>query len=453
MGGTLMTERTTSAWARPAGAGAALAVSLSLSAPAAAQQLTRGPYLQSVTQSSVYVVWEQDAPSRPEVRYGSAAGSLNEAVTAPSTGTRPEVQPTGLAPGHTYHYGVFQDGSKLSADGLTIPTAVTAGTSFRFILYGDTRSDAVAHQQVINAMAAEEGVRLVLHTGDLVSDGEISEQWDELFALEQPLIGSVPMFAVLGNHETNDGWADLYFDSLVLPANAPVPEAFYSFDYGSVHFLALDSHINAYPWYICITDDKIYDLCFTEEQLSWLESDLDAANDSPDIEHIVVVIHAGPYTSMDDRSGNGQIRELLDLFAQKRVSLIVSGHDHYYERGTSSNGIPYIITGGGGAPLYEIGAPNGEPHTVEHNASVHHYVIVDVEGSELKITAMGLDGQPIDTLSLLPPQPPPPPAPVATQSEDSGCCIDHGRSAPAIAGVALGLLLLLGARVRGKRRR
>ena len=77
-----MTDRTIPYSARTAGAWAALGACLALSTVASAQQITRGPFLQSVTKDSVYVVWEQDAASQPEIRYGSSGTSLDQAVTA-----------------------------------------------------------------------------------------------------------------------------------------------------------------------------------------------------------------------------------------------------------------------------------------------------------------------------------------------------------------------------------
>jgi len=362
---------------------------------AGAQDLSRGPFLQRVTTSSVVVVWEQDLASSPEVRYGTA--SYDQVVVSPAAGRRHEVRLTGLEPGTAYRYAVFDGDRQLSSD-LGFPTAVEPTVPFRFMVMGDTRSDPVAHQQVVDAMTLEEEVGFVVNSGDLVSTGAISGDWDEFFRIEQPLIGRTPIYPLIGNHDETDGDAVLYLEAFALPENAPQPEYYYSFEYGNSYFIVLDGHVQVEVG--CLREGILVTDCFIDEQLEWLMGELRAAAMAPEIDNLFVFIHVGPYSSKEGRLGNSQMRHLLDAFLEYGVTAIFSGHDHYYERGLSGNGIPYVISGGGGAPLYEVIGPSPQPHTVIQNESTWHYVTVDVDGTSIRMTAKTPDGRVVDEVTL-----------------------------------------------------
>ncbi|MCA9297672.1 MAG: metallophosphoesterase family protein, partial [Phycisphaerales bacterium] len=310
---------------------------------ASAQGITSGPYLQNVSRNAIVVVWEQDAEATLTLRYG-LDDTLTESVT-PEPAMRHEVELTGLEAGAMYQYALF-DGDTQVSDSRTFPTAVEPGTPFRFIAFGDSRSRPDAHASVIDAMAAEDDVRFYIQTGELVADGEVQEQWEEYFDIEYPMMSEKPCFAVIGNHEEHEGRADLFVAEMVNPGEASGSgrEEYYSFEYGNAHFTVLDGHTeNMLTWIDCIAEYDLWlDGCFTPEQQAWMEADLEAAAVDPDIDHLIVLMHIGPYSSKDGRSGSAHMRYLLPYFEELGVSLILTGHDHYYERGVSHNGIPYV---------------------------------------------------------------------------------------------------------------
>jgi Calcineurin-like phosphoesterase/Purple acid Phosphatase, N-terminal domain len=377
---------------------------LCCSAPASGQKLIRGPYLQWVTTTSIYVVWDQDKASAAEVRYGLISTALTQSATSPS-GAHHEVKLTGLLPGKTYHYVIYQGGKKLPQTASTLPTAVKGAAPFKFLLFGDTRSDFVTHQKQIFAMANEPDVRLFFNTGDLVASGDHQPDWNNFFKAEDTLIRRVPLFPVLGNHDEDDGKFPLYAQHMVLKGASPAPEAYYAFTYGNARFIVLDSHVNVDPWYLCVLAGKLYDACFKPAQLNWLKKELQGASAAPGIQHTFVLIHMGPYSSKQNRSGYAQLRDLLPLFKTYGVRAIFSGHDHYYERGISGNGIPYVITGGGGAGLYAVGLPSPQPHTVIKNQSIYHYNVIAINGPQVSVTVKSLAGKVIDQYTLGTPAP------------------------------------------------
>ena len=393
-------------------------------APAAAQKITRGPYLQWVTATSIHVVWDQDKATAAEVRYGLTK-SYTGKVASNSKGTHHEVKITGLTPNSTYYYAVYQGATKASAD-LTLPTGVNSGTPFRFVVLGDTRTDKTAHTNVVTAIALEQKVRYYINTGDLVSSGEIQKEWDEFFQIEKTLISHIPLYPVIGNHDEKSGKAPIYKKLFVLPNNSPDPEEYYSFDYGNVHFIALDGHINVDEWYNCALKLKFYDGCFDAKQAAWITKDLKAAAANSKIDHIFVLVHMGPYSSKPGRMGYAQMRDLMATFKTHKVTMVISGHDHYYEHGVSPNGIHYAISGGGGAPLYSIGPPSLlVPHKVIYNKAGYHYLLIDVNGKYVHVQAKDQKGAKMEEFFFGTPPKPTPDGGVDGAVADAGATPDQ----------------------------
>lgn len=158
--------------------------------------------------------------------------------------------------------------------------------------------------------------------------------------------------------------------------------------------MVIDGFYRVEPWYLCLLQLKFYDNCITAEQQQWLQADLQWASNNADIDHVFVFMHEGPYSSKEGRTGSQQIRELLPLFADHKVKIVFSGHDHYYEHGKTGNGLHYVITGGGGAPLYKTGDNIWNvlfPHDILMSESVHNYQVVEVDGDYIKVTTHNVD--------------------------------------------------------------
>ncbi|MBW2524659.1 MAG: metallophosphoesterase [Deltaproteobacteria bacterium] len=389
-----------------------------LSSAGQAQEVVRGPYLQNVSTTETTVVFDVSEPVAAEVRVEGAAG---EVLHLPSpAGRHHEVRVAGLEPDQQYHYAVTLDGAQPGSAELTLHTAVLPGTSFPMVILGDTRSGDAEHAAIVAAVQ-QEAPRLAINTGDLVADGGVDEQWDTFFAIESPLISQVPLYPVVGNHDTYRGDAPNFRDAFALPGN----ELYYSFDYGNAHFVIVDGH--ASTELACVKDDEIVLNCFDETQLGWLEADLEAACEREETRWVFVAVHEGPYSSKSDRYGSSQMRELLPLFGRLGVTAIFSGHDHYYERGVSDNGVPYVITGGAGAGLYDLAEPCDFPHTVVTNSQVHHFVSLDVQADSVRLVAKQADGTVIDETTFDTPKScsaavePAPAEPPPSAAADGGC--------------------------------
>ncbi len=351
--------------------------------PISGQPLLRGPYLQSVTDNSVIVVWETDRPSHGAVVYGETE-EYGASVADSAIGARHAVTLTGLAPRMLYHYCVASDGAPsewpvlrggalLGADAAFRTAAGFDQTEFTFVVFGDTRTQHQVHRQVVDAIL-EQGPDFVLHTGDLVDNGWDAEQWAIFFEIERELMARVPLFPALGNHEAD---SLLYFDFFHLPGN----EHWYTFDYGNARF-------------VCLQVDGWADFGPGSEQYAWLEEAL-AANTQP---WLFVYFHVPPYSSVPPHSASFAAVEetargaLSPLFEQYGVDVVFNGHAHCYER-NEVNGVTYIVTAGGGAPLYW---PQDQEPTQAAFARDYHFVLLEIDDDHLGATVISVEGKMLD---------------------------------------------------------
>jgi predicted phosphodiesterase len=336
------------------------------SVPSSDATLIRGPYLQSVTGDSVIVAWETDLPGHGEIAYGETE-AYGSRVTDPAVRTRHAVTLTGLAPYTAYHYRVESGGAPLTEDA-TFRTAAGPGqTQFTFVVFGDTRTQHRVHRAVADQIVALDP-DFLLHTGDLVAHGHSAGEWESFFEIEQELMAHAPLFPVLGNHEGN---SRLYFDLFYLPGN----ERWYTFDYGNARF-------------VCLQVDGSARFTPQSEQYAWLEETL-ATNVQP---WLFVGFHVPPYTSVYDRLEGNVRRTLTPLFERYGVDVVLNGHKHNYER-NEVNGITYVVTAGGGAPLYAM--QEQEP-TQAAFALAHHFVLLKIDGHHLRAMAISSGGEMLD---------------------------------------------------------
>ena len=111
-------------------------------------------------------------------------------------------------------------------------------------------------------------------------------------------------------------------------------ERWYSFDWGDVHFVALDSERTG------------------PVQAAWLDADL-TANQLP---WTIVYWHKPPFSSGEHGSDGATRAQFVPILEKHKVPLVLNGHDHDYERTTPQNGVTYVVTGGGGVGVRPVGS-------------------------------------------------------------------------------------------------
>ncbi len=348
--------------------------------PASAAKFIKGPYLQGVTTDGITVMWETDEASPARVEYGRDGQWLGRAeVTEPKV--IQEVRIEGLTAETSYQYRAVAGDA--TAGPFTFRTAVKPESPFRYVVYGDNRNNPTIHRGIVQAIAKRKPAFLI-NTGDLVSNGDDYSQWGPMFF--EPLadlISSVPYYPVPGNHE---GRGKLYTGFFSLPA----PEYYYTFHYGNTKFVAIDSSLRQANY-----------LASGSEQNRWIVKQLE----SDGAAWTIVVFHHPPYSSHPDRGSSvSHVALLCPLLEKGKVDLVFNGHNHNYERiypmkdrkRDDEAGVPYIITGGGGAPLYPV---QSDWFTVTAE-SVNHYCVLDVQGVELTLVAYTTDGRVLDRFML-----------------------------------------------------
>ncbi|MBA2664216.1 MAG: metallophosphoesterase family protein [Bradymonadaceae bacterium] len=404
---------------------------------AAAQQLTRGPYLQVGTPSSMTVVWRTDVSSAGVVRYGTAADALNSTANATAVGTQHEVRITGLAPSTRYFYSVGTATTRLAgadADHYFV-TAPTTGsrTRFRAWVVGDSGNGSSAQRRVRDAMLAEVGQDLpdiYLHMGDMAyTDGTDQQFQLYFFDIYQQVLRNTVSWATLGNHEGHSSSSSTqsgpYYDAYVLPKSAEAggmssgTEAYYSFDYANVHFVVLDSYDSPRG--------------VGGAMLNWLQADLGAT----DQEWIIAFWHHPPYTkgshNSDTESALRQMREnALPILEAAGVDMVLAGHSHIYERSFLVHGAyatPTVAAGhivddgdgkpeGAGAYQKQSGAQDGAVYvvaghggaglsgTADHplmyfSEKIHGSCMLEINGSTLTLKNIRHDGVISDNFTLI----------------------------------------------------
>jgi len=242
---------------------------------------------------------------------------------------------------------------------------------FKFVVLGDTRSDHVSHRAVVS-QALKLDPDFVINTGDLVSDGRNIRQWEVFLEIIRPLRAAAPYYPVVGNHDHGGALANIFG----LPDRDGV---YYYFTYENALFIMLDTTA---------------DFSEGSPQHRWLEKRLKRARE----DHIFVSFHHPPFGIKASRGNNQAVIDAFhELFVKHKVRAVFCGHDHYYYR-TKRDGVTYIISGGGGAGLYDP-----DPGlTIEGDVwgKFHHCILVEVDGSEVKGTVYTERGEVKDSFVL-----------------------------------------------------
>ncbi len=274
-----------------------------------------------------------------------------------------------------------------------------------------------------------------------------------------PLLRSIPFYAAPGNHDLIMGNMDLYSDALAYfyywsqPLNGPLTEPYmpsstplkgasdrrkaflesageafprmanFSFDRGPIHWVVLDSNS-----YVDWTDPSL---------VAWLEADL-AGYAARKAAWRLVVFHHPPFQSSKAHQEDQWMRVLAPVFEKTRVSVVFSGHVHNYQRthplrfladdpkthqkhnympgrwtldrtfdgalNQQPHGVIYLVSGGGGARLYNT-EQHDKPETYQEFtarfvSNVHSFTVIDATDDNLSIRQLSDQGAELDRIQI-----------------------------------------------------
>lgn len=344
---------------------------------AAGASIARHPYLQSVTSSGARLMWTSTA-SQPETvalwAGGEEATSMRNAQIDDTRylvgANQVAAQLDSLEPNAIYCYELRDASGERIYGPAGFRTAPSADTDERIdmVLFGDS-GFASSDQAAVAAQLETVPIDLMLHVGDLAYDtGTIAEFETNHFGMYRALMPSLPFFPTIGDHDDATEAAGPYREAFALPDMGG--ERYYSFDWGPVHVLVLDS----------IRD--------TEEQLAFAESDL-SASDAP---WKIAMVSEPPYSSGFHGSATDVRQRYSPLFSRYGVSAVFSGDDHDYERSNPIDGVTYVVTGGGGRSVRPVGVSD----FTAFSEKVFHFIYLTVEGDVMRIRAIDATGREFD---------------------------------------------------------
>jgi len=292
---------------------------------------------------------------------------------------------TGLTPATTYEYQVVGTDVTNAATTSSISTFKTESsnnTSTKFIVFGDSQSGVPTNPEytpwnntVTKAYQQNPDANFVINMGDLVEIGQNYQHWNNWFAAANGVINTIPEMPVQGNHET---YANNNFDSsspqdftsqFSVPQNGPsgLIGQTYSYNYGNVHFVVLDSQEDE--------EAPAYDL-FLQNQASWLEKDL--TNNTQ--KWTIVMFHKTPYYNKTTRN-NPAVKDILTPVIEKHhVDIVFNGHDHGVSRTYPINGNNYYTDYSKGTVYYVTGR-SGNKYYTDLNSKIWDANFIDCQDS------------------------------------------------------------------------
>jgi len=353
-----------------------------------------------------------------------------------------------------------------------VRTRASAGKAVKFVMVGDLANGG-KEQNAIAFQISRTNPEFLVALGDLVySAGRVSQYMHHFWTTYNnppatgpktgaPLMKSIPFYPVIGNHDadavklqdTPDALGAFYFFHGPLngpglgPWNTPlgkdakVAAAFragagpnypalsiYSFDCGAAHFVMLDTNG--------------YNTASFLQLVPWLEKDL---RDSKQPWKFICM-HAPAFHTSPQHYTEQKMRLLEPVFAAHGVDVVFAGHVHNYQRSkplrftpnppkrdargrvngdfvfdeefdgvtkTVPKGIIHVVTGGGGASLYNAkdfdatvakllkdNPGNYVPLTAKYIADKHSFSLIELSPQELVLTQISIDGVEIDRVRI-----------------------------------------------------
>lgn len=332
-----------------------------------------GPYSQWQQPTSINIIWQTTIPTLENyVRWGTTPACPN---TTPANQTyiiqdAPlyTASITALQPSTKYYYYIISD--TISSPIYSFHTQTPATESISFAAFGDTRGawDDYQSTYLIAKAIEQHNLPFIIHTGDIVDNGINPEEWISYFT-NSSFIHNTTLYPVLGNHEQN---GRSYYQYFHLGNN----ERWYSFNNGPICFIGLDSNL--------LTPFRL-------AQNLWLIHKL-RINEQP----FTIIFFHYPLYSSGEHGSTTYLRWLWQpLFQHFNVDVVLNGHDHHYERAFVHN-ITYIVTGGGGAPLRDVGSN----WWTMYAEKTFHYCLITADATTLEFQALNLYGIPFDAFTL-----------------------------------------------------
>ncbi len=246
--------------------------------------------------------------------------------------------------------------------------------SLKFAVLGDFGDGSRAQYQVAEQMAKLYRTfrfELVAMMGDNLYGSQRPKDFERKFEVPyKPLLDAgVKFYAALGNHDVRE---QRYYTPFNMDG-----KFYYSYKAPkqNVRFFVLDTSY------------------LQPDQVAWLEKELQESTD----DWKIVYFHHPPYSSGERHGSQAGIREVLEpLFIKYNVSVVLSGHDHFYERIKPQNGVAYFVCGSGGK-LRRGNIDKRSPLTARGFDTDQAFMAAEIDGDEMYFSAISRQGQVVDS--------------------------------------------------------
>ncbi len=258
------------------------------------------------------------------------------------------------------------------------PTAVPrrAEVKFRLAVIGDYGTGGSSERAIaaqVRHWAATAHPDALVTTGDNVYPHGESDRFDQAWRRPYGWIirGHLRLVASLGNHDEETSEGQPVMGLLGMPAR------WYVTRIGNADLFVLDANEPNNP-----------------QQLAWLRAALKGST----TRWRIAVFHQPAFSCSRHGTTAAIVRAWVPLFEAGGIDLVLSGHDHNYQRFTPRRGVVYIVAGGSGAGLYKITrCRHGEPRLAAGNDHVHSFVAIEGSTFQLRAEAIAADGRTLDS--------------------------------------------------------
>ena len=361
------------------------------------------------------IMWQSEsALAGPKLEYrvkGSSEGQFVSAVdTSFEDDGRNNIQYSarldGLKPGEGYEYRIVNGDEasgwhRLSTD---------SGESFKALIFPDSQSADYSGWEELAQAAAKRNPEsaFFVNMGDIVDNGEDFSQWQAWLYGVEGIIEKIPFVPVMGNHETyNREWKvrlpEAYLRFFEAPENGSetFKRYYYSFDYGDVHFVVLNTQ-----W----DETEEFKPGLMEEQLVWFKKDVEASHKKWKVvflhkDVLQYRIHKRP----ERTEGFSQVGEsFMPLFDQLGIDIVFTAHLHTYrDRGhirdfrRDESGPLYILTGVAGDVRYPgLWIDHALDEVIAPQPETDNYLTLEAEKNSLTVRCFLPDGREIDNVKV-----------------------------------------------------
>lgn len=235
---------------------------------------------------------------------------------------------------------------------------------------GDSGSHLDAITAAMDALGAEDPFNALLLLGDTVyPDGDPARLPETVFGPFGTTLGrGTSLHAILGNHDVLGGFGDAQLAALGQPGR------WWNVRLGEIQLVGLDSNDIDNP-----------------EQLTFLD---DALRNS-DARWRIVALHHPPYSAGYQGSSERAREVITPIVTRHGAQLVLSGHDHDYQRSTPIDGVVYVVSGAGSGSRR-----TGEDWFTAVSWAEMHFLDMAVVGDMLVVRAVDRNGMVFDEFEI-----------------------------------------------------